>query len=113
MTTRSLTAAGEATVAVNDDCPRKSAIVTVRDRKTVQRQREQQQMSKLMRGENPSPMVTGFPTKNERRSAIITKRSQQHPHLDITPEERDRLGAAADAMFQEFKRLIAAGLKEP
>ena len=37
----------------NDD--RKSAIVTVPDRKTVQRQREQQQMAKLMATEEVSP----------------------------------------------------------
>jgi len=37
---------GGAHVPANDD--RKSAIVTVPDRKTVQRQREQQQMAKLM-----------------------------------------------------------------
>ena len=39
----------------NDDGPRKSAIVTVPDRKTVQRQREQQQMAKLMATEEVSP----------------------------------------------------------
>jgi hypothetical protein len=31
----------------------------------------------------------------------------------MTPEERARRANAADAMFQEFKRLIAAGVKKP
>ena len=33
--------------------------------------------------------------------------------LPDTPEEHKRRGDAADAMFQEMKRLIAAGLKRP
>jgi hypothetical protein len=36
--------------ASEDGKPKRPAIVTVRDRKTVQRQREQQQMAKLMQG---------------------------------------------------------------
>jgi len=46
---------GKAPAPANDDSPRKSAIVTARDRKTVQRQREQQQMAKLMASEEVSP----------------------------------------------------------
>ena len=72
----------------------------MRDRKQVQRQREQQQMAKLMQSDKPRD--------GHRRPAIITTRSK-HPDLDITPEERDRRGTAADAMFQEFKRKIARG----
>jgi hypothetical protein len=73
----------------NDDGPCKSAIVTVRDRQTVQRQREQQQMVKLIRGDEP------------KRSAIVTMRSASE---DMTPEEHQRRGNAADALFQEMKR---------
>ena len=40
-----------------------------------------------------------------RQSAIIAKASP----LDMTPEEHKRRGDAADAMFQEMKRKIAAG----
>ena len=40
--------ARKAPAPANDDGPRRSAIVTVGDRKTVQRQREQQQMTKLI-----------------------------------------------------------------
>jgi len=32
---------------------------------------------------------------------------------DIAPEEHKRRGDAADALFQEMKRRIAAALKEP
>ena len=77
---------------------RNSAIITVRDRKTVQRQPEQQQMAKLMR--------SGGTTALSARSAIIRKPSRFD---DITPEEHKRRGDAADAMFQEFTRLIAIG----
>ena len=48
-------ASGGAHIPANDD--RKSAIVTVGDRKTAQRQREQQQMAKLMATEEVSPEI--------------------------------------------------------
>jgi hypothetical protein len=79
---------------------RKSAIVTVHDRKTVLRQ---QQMAELMQ---PSGNTNSVRISGEPGSAIVTMRSQ-HPHLDITPEERDRRGAAADALFREMKRRVA------
>jgi hypothetical protein len=47
----------------NDDGPRKPAIITVPDHRTAQRQREQQQMAKLMAADQP------------KRSAIVTMRS--------------------------------------
>jgi hypothetical protein len=80
---------------------RKPSIVTVRDRKTVQRQREQQQMAKLMQGEGSQPEL--LPTVGK-KSAIVTMRSAGE---DMTPEEHQRRGDAADAMFQEMKRRIA------
>ena len=84
----------------NDDGPRRSAIVTVRDRKPVQRQREQQQMAKLMQDDEL------------KRSAIVTARKPAKAIPDgllpDTPEEHKRRGDAADAMFQEIKRKIAA-----
>jgi hypothetical protein len=81
---------------------RKSAIITVCDRKTVQHKREQQQIAKLLQGE-------------PKQSAIVTARKPRpwrSLEPDMTPEEHKRRGDAADAMFQEFKRLIAAGLKK-
>jgi hypothetical protein len=71
------------------EAPCKSAIVSVRDSVTVQRQHEQQQMAKLIQGE--AALVPNVVD----RSAAITKRSQ-HPHLDITTGERDRRADAAD-----------------
>ena len=78
---------------------RKSAIVTVRDRKTVQRQREQQQMAKLMAGDAP------------KKSAIITMRPK-HDVPDMTREEHKRRGDAADALFREMKGKIADALRK-
>jgi hypothetical protein len=74
----------------NDD--RKSVIVTVRDRKTVQRQREQQQMAKLMQGEGTTALSS--------RSVVFDRRLGE----DITPEEHKRRGDAADALFREIAR---------
>ena len=78
--------------------PRRSAIITVRDRRTVQRQREQQQMAKALAGGEP------------RRSAIVTARKLEKAipdgWLPDTPEEHKRRGDAADALFQEMKREI-------
>jgi hypothetical protein len=71
----------------------------MRDRKMVQRQREQQQMAKLMQGD-----AVASSDRVALTSSIIRKPSRFE---DITEEERDHRGAAADAMFQEFKRLIA------
>jgi hypothetical protein len=71
----------------------------VRDRKTVQRQREQQQMAQLLAADQP------------KRSAIITARkpgSWRNVEPDMTPEEHKRRGDAADALFREMKRRIAA-----
>jgi hypothetical protein len=89
---------------------RKSAIVTVPDRKTVQRQREQQQMAKLMQGGDEGPEIrpgsgTQPPDTAVRRSAIVTMRSAGE---DMTPEEHKRRGDAADALFREIKRRIGA-----
>ena len=50
-----MTTARKAPAPAHDDGPRKSAIVTVGDRKAAQRQREQQQMAKLMVTEEVSP----------------------------------------------------------
>jgi hypothetical protein len=87
--------------ATSEQRASKSAIVTAQGRKTVQ----QQQMATLLAADQP------------KRSAIVTARKpgKAIPHglLPDTPEERDRRGAAADAMFQQFKRLIAAGVKKP
>jgi hypothetical protein len=58
----------------------------------VQRRREQQQMVKLMQGEG---------------SAIIDRR----PGEDMTPEEHQRRGDAADALFREIVRRVAAAQK--
>ena len=78
---------------------RKSAIITVRVRKTVQRQREQQQMAKLMQGDEP------------KRSAIVAARKSAKAipdgWLPDTPEEHKRRGDLADALFQDMKRKIA------
>ncbi|HET7883615.1 MAG TPA: hypothetical protein VFL55_22200 [Acetobacteraceae bacterium] len=77
--------------------PRKSAIVAVRDRKTAHCQREQQQIAMLL------------PIDGKQRSAIVGKSREP----DMTPEEHQRRGDAADAMFREMKRQIAAALKRP
>ena len=71
----------------------------MRDRKTVQRQREQQQMAKLMASDEP------------KRSALVTARKPARAIPDSwlpdTPEEHKRRGELADAMFQKMKRKIA------
>ena len=76
---------------------RKSAIVTVRDRKTGQRRREQQRMAELL-------------ADQPKRSAIVTARKPGKAIPDgllpDTPEEHQRRGDAADAMFQDMKRRI-------
>ena len=100
---RRLVGSGAAAKAAKDDDPpslsqagkhqpnpptiaRKSAVITVRDRKTVQRQREQQQMAKLMQDE-------------PNRSAIVTTCKPRKAILDgllpDTPEERNRRADAA------------------
>jgi len=105
-----VTTAGKAPPPANDTGPRKdvsggsiarppkSAIVTVRERKTVQRQREQQQMAALASDE-------------PKRSAIVTARKPAKAipdgWLPDTPEEHKRRGDAADALFQEMKRRIS------
>jgi len=100
---RSRTCLNRAPPPANDDGERRSAIVTVRDRKTVQRQREQQQMAKLLQDDWP------------KRSAIVTVRkpSRAIPDgwLPDTPEEHKRRGDAADALFQDMKRKIASALR--
>ena len=50
-----MTTARKAPAPATDDSPRKSAIVTAPDRKAAQRQRGQQQMTKLMAAEEVSP----------------------------------------------------------
>jgi hypothetical protein len=73
------------------------SVLTVRDRKTAQHQREQQ--------------VTA--ADQPKRSAIVSARKPQSGRSlepDMTPEEHKRRGDAADAMFREFKRLIARAL---
>jgi hypothetical protein len=82
----------EAPPLANADGPRRPAIVTVRDRKT----REQQQMAKLMQGDGTTALSS--------RSAIIAK---PHPS-DMTPAEHQRRGDAADALFREIVRRVAA-----
>jgi hypothetical protein len=86
---------------------RKSAIVTVRDRKTVQRQREQQQMAQLMQGDS-QPAILPNAGKN---SAIVTARKPGKAipdgWLPDTPEEHKRRGDAADALFREIVRRVA------
>ena len=66
----------------------------------MRRQREQQQMAKLMQDDEL------------KRSAIVTARKPAKAIPDgllpDTPEEHKRRGDAADAMFQEMKRKIAA-----
>jgi len=94
--------APDAPTPANDDgkppppAARKSAIITVPDRKTVHRQ-----MAKLMQGDEP------------RRSAIVTARKPGKAipdgWLPDTPEEHKRRGDLADAMFQDMKREIAEG----
>ncbi|HET7879309.1 MAG TPA: hypothetical protein VFL55_00385 [Acetobacteraceae bacterium] len=67
----------------------------MRDRKTAQRRREQQQMAKLMQDE-PKP------------SAIVTARKPGRAipdgWLPDTPEEHKRRGDAADALWRELVR---------
>ena len=42
------------------------------------------------------------------KSAIVTTRKRGNDALDLTPEEHQRRGDAAEAMFREMKRRIAA-----
>ena len=76
------------------------------------------------RGVNPSDRPTGFPVtrsdeasasappaNDDRKPAIVTIRSRkhvQHAHLldDLTPEEHQRRGDAADALFREIQHRI-------
>jgi hypothetical protein len=55
-----------------------------------------------------STMYAAHPSHTARKSAIVTIRSAGE---DMTPEEHKRRGDAADALFREMKRRIAAGLK--
>jgi hypothetical protein len=98
------TMARKAPAPANDDGRRRSAITIVRDRKTVQRRREQQQMAMLLAADQP------------KRSAIVAARkprSGRSLEPEMTPEEHKRRGDAADALFREMKRQIAAALKKP
>ena len=95
----SVITAGKAPAPANDDGPRWSAIVTVRDRKTVQHPREQQQMAGLLAADQP------------KKSAIITARkprSWRSTQPDMSPEEHKRRGDGADALFRELTRRIGA-----
>ena len=78
------------------DIVRKSAILTVRDRKTVQRQREQQQMARLPRSDDLTA----------RRSAIIRKPSRFD---DMTPEEHKRRGDALARRIAKCLALLVSG----
>ena len=53
----------------------------------------------------PNPAALATPT-------VVTVRRRKHASLaqvpEMTPEEHKRRGDAADAMFQEMKRVIAA-----
>ena len=54
------------------------------------------------------------PANDDRKSAIVTgrkPRSWRSGVPDMTPEEHRRRGEAADAMFREMKRQIAAAVR--
>ena len=57
---------------------------------------------------------TSTPANDDRKSAIVTARKPQNWHSDVpdmTPEEHQRRGDAADALFREMKRRIAAAVR--
>ena len=60
---------------------------------------------------NPTPVT---PANEASKSAIVTsrRRSRYGEAPDLTPEELQRRRDAADAMFQDFKRQIAARLRQ-
>ena len=94
----------KAPAPASEDAKPTRSVITVRDRRTVQRQREQQQIAKALAGDEP------------KLSAIVTARKPAKTipdgWLPDTPEERNRRGDAADALFQEMKRTIAAAVRE-
>jgi hypothetical protein len=53
-----------------------------------------------------------FPANDDRKSAIVTAKNPRRGRFgdvpDMTPEEHKRRGDAADALFREMKRQIAA-----
>jgi len=55
-------------------------------------------------GKAPAPANDDGP----RRSAIVTAQARSNSSPDMTPEEHRRRGDAADTLFREMKRRIAA-----
>ena len=63
------------------------------------------------------PGNASTPANDDRKSAIVTAarkpQSWRSDVPDMTPEEHKRRGDAADALFREMKRKIAAAMKKP
>ena len=64
-------------------------------------------------GRDPAVTTTGkapAPANDDgpRRSAIVTAQARSNSSPDMTPEEHRRRGDAADTLFREMKRRIAA-----
>src|SRR4051812_825370 len=59
----------------------------------------------------PTEPAGGSPTNDDAKSAIVTARKPTSGRFgtapDLTPEEHQRRGDAADALFQELVRLAA------
>ena len=108
---------------VSEQPDRKPAIVTI-DRKTrrrVSNRFDTSEEAKATTTDHPSASTSGDPSIQsddptelpQRKSAIVTiRRTSRYSNVpELAPEEVRRRGDAADAMFQDFKRLIAEKLR--
>jgi hypothetical protein len=86
--------------------PRRKKAVALEGPKIIRRR-----ASEVAPPANPAPIT---PANEASKSAIVTsrRRSRFGDAPDLTPEELQRRRDAADVMFQDFKRQIAARLRQ-
>jgi hypothetical protein len=86
--------------------PRRKKAVALEGPKVIRRR-----VSEVASPANPTPVTTA---NEASKSAIVTsrRRSRFGEAPDLTPEELQRRRDAADAIMQDFKRQIAAKLRQ-
>jgi hypothetical protein len=91
--------------------PRRKKAVALEGPKVVTMRDKRPRVSEVASPANPTPVT---PANEARKSAIVTsrRRSRLGEAPDLTEEELQRRRDAADAIMQDFKRQIAAKLRQ-